>query len=323
LRQSPDPDDLAGDGLRDPTPRPATVKRLLLITGLWPTPDNPSVGIFVKRRVGGWPITVVGPRSYRGPMPLRYLSLAVRAVTARGRYAGVEAHPLFPSGLIGLLAARIRRVPLVVYAHGSDVRETAVENVVYRFLTKLVIRGAAEVAANSLDTARLVSQLGGRPTVIAPGVDLELFRPSPRPSTRRVLYLGGTNRGKGYDVARSHADTLFGPGLRTLSSDEVAVAMAEHDVVFVPSRAEGYGLVAAEAIASGRWVVARNVGGLREIVEDGVTGTLVDDDADFEAAIRTVPAYDPNDVAAHATKFSLEAANAAMAALWERVQKSG
>jgi glycosyltransferase involved in cell wall biosynthesis len=295
------------------------VSRLLLVTGLWPTPDRPSAGIFVKRRVAGQTITVIAPRSYRGWMPLRYMSLAIRAVMAPRPFVGVEAHPLFPAGLIGLLAARIRRIPLVVFAHGADVRETAVENVVYRFLTGLVVRGAAAIVTNSMDTATLVLRLGGTPTVIPPGVDLEVFRPSTRPSARRVLYLGGTDPRKGYNVARSHADTLLGPGLRTLSPDDVAAAIAAHDIVLVPSHAEPYGLVAAEAIASGRWVVARNVGGLREIVDDGVTGTLVADDAGFAAAITAVPDYDPYVVAAHAVRFSLEEANLELAALWDRV----
>lgn len=48
------------------------------------------------------------------------------------------------------------------------------------------------------------------------------------------------------------------------------------DVVAVPSYTESYGLVAAEAIASGCPVVAAKVGGLLTVVEDGVTGLLVD-----------------------------------------------
>lgn len=297
------------------------MSRLLLVTGLWPTSDEPTAGIFVKRRVAGQPVTVIAPRSYRGWMPLRYLTLAIRAVAVRGTFAGVEAHPLFPTGLIGLLVARMRRVPLVVYAHGSDVRETAVENILYRFLARSVVRGAAAIVTNSVDTAALVSRLGGTATVIPPGVDLAKFRPSPRPRPRRVLYLGGSDPAKGYDVARSLADTLLGPGLQTLGPDEVSAVIAEHDVVLMPSRAEAFGLVAAEAIASGRWVVARSVGGLRDTVEDGVTGTLVADDDDFAAAIAAVPEYDPYVVAARAARFSLEAANAAMTAVWDRVSR--
>ena len=43
----------------------------------------------------------------------------------------------------------------------------------------------------------------------------------------------------------------------------------------VPSRREGYGVVAREAMAYGRPVVATGVGGLVDAVEDGFTGLLV------------------------------------------------
>ena len=47
-------------------------------------------------------------------------------------------------------------------------------------------------------------------------------------------------------------------------------------VVCVPSRREGYGVVAREAMAYGRPVVATRVGGLADAIEDGVSGVLVD-----------------------------------------------
>jgi len=46
-------------------------------------------------------------------------------------------------------------------------------------------------------------------------------------------------------------------------------------VVCVPSRREGYGQVAREAMAHGRPVVASAVGGLADAVSDGETGVLV------------------------------------------------
>ena len=86
-------------------------------------------------------------------------------------------------------------------------------------------------------------------------------------------------------------------------------------MVLVPSEAEGFGIVAVEAIASGRWVVASDVGGLREIVIDGVNGTLVAD-GDFAAALAAVPDYEPLTVARSAARFSLDRWHAELAAIW-------
>ena len=142
--------------------------------------------------------------------------------------------------------------------------------------------------------------------------------PSPRPAERRVLYLGGRNSRKGYEVARGLADTLVGPWLRDVEPAEVPALIAAHDVVLVPSVAEPFGLVAVEAIASGRWVVASAVGGLRDIVRDGVNGTLVTD-GDFAGALARVPDYDPFAIAPTVERYSLAAWQAAMARVWDEV----
>lgn len=54
-----------------------------------------------------------------------------------------------------------------------------------------------------------------------------------------------------------------------------AALMARADVVAVPSLSEAFGLVAAEALALGRPVVASDVGGLPEVVGRSPRGTLV------------------------------------------------
>lgn len=58
--------------------------------------------------------------------------------------------------------------------------------------------------------------------------------------------------------------------------ERLADFYAAADVVLVPSRSESFGLVALEAGAVGTPVIAAAVGGLRHVVSDGVSGTLVE-----------------------------------------------
>ena len=60
------------------------------------------------------------------------------------------------------------------------------------------------------------------------------------------------------------------------------------DVVVQKSLAEGFGLTVAEAMWKGRPVVASAVGGIRDQVEDGLTGLLVEDPRDLVAFGRAV-----------------------------------
>jgi len=84
------------------------------------------------------------------------------------------------------------------------------------------------------------------------------------------------------------------------------------DVVGVPSYSESFGLVALEAQACGRPVIATDVGGLRHAVRDGHTGRLVDghdtdDWADALGAMLDHPAERARlgaNAAAHASRFS-------------------
>jgi glycosyltransferase involved in cell wall biosynthesis len=300
---------------------PRATPRILLLTRIWPRPDRPSVGTFVRDRARDVPdLAVVRPRRRALPGPLVYLGLLLDALGVRGPLRGVEAHMLLPTGLIGWLVARLRGVPLVVYVHGGDVRGWESWSAPRRWLGRFVARRAARVLTNSADTAAHVRGLGADPVVVPPGVDLAAYRPSPRPrpGDRRVLYLGGKNPRKGHEVAVALADTLVGPWLDDRDPSEIPALIAAHDVVLVPSLAEPFGLVAVEAIASGRWVVARDVGGLRDIVVDGVNGTLVAD-GDFAGALARVPDYDPATIAATVAHYGLAAWQAAMARAWDEI----
>ncbi len=72
--------------------------------------------------------------------------------------------------------------------------------------------------------------------------------------------------------------------------DRLADYYAMADVCVVPSLTESFGLVALEAQAQGTPVVAASVGGLREVVDDGVTGYLVEghDPEDYARAMSDI-----------------------------------
>ena len=72
--------------------------------------------------------------------------------------------------------------------------------------------------------------------------------------------------------------------------DDVPALLAQAAVVVVPSRSEGLGLSALEAMAAGKPVVASAVGGLREVVIHEETGLLVppEDPAALAAALKSL-----------------------------------
>ena len=60
-----------------------------------------------------------------------------------------------------------------------------------------------------------------------------------------------------------------------VSREELPLYYGASDAVVIPSYYESFGLVAVEAMASGRPVIASRVGGLVSIVTDGVDGYLI------------------------------------------------
>ena len=115
-----------------------------------------------------------------------------------------------------------------------------------------------------------------------------------------ALYVGRLSEEKGVrdlaEAARGLPLVVVGDGpLRSLfpqavgfvPPSELGAYYERASVVVVPSRREGYGMVAREAMAYGRPVVATAVGGLVDAVEDGVTGltTRARDPADLRAAM--------------------------------------
>ena len=110
----------------------------------------------------------------------------------------------------------------------------------------------------------------------------------------RMIVVGGPSGQSGNEEQRSIRETADRLGLGDAVTwwgvqphGRLPVFYRAADVLVVPSRSESFGLVAAEAQASGLPVVAANVGGLRYVVRDGTSGLLVDgwDPSDYGKAL--------------------------------------
>jgi glycosyltransferase involved in cell wall biosynthesis len=62
---------------------------------------------------------------------------------------------------------------------------------------------------------------------------------------------------------------------KSLTTPEVAQALDDATILVLPSRSEGLGRVVVEAFCRGRGVVGSRVGGIPDLVKDGMSGVLV------------------------------------------------
>jgi glycosyltransferase involved in cell wall biosynthesis len=101
----------------------------------------------------------------------------------------------------------------------------------------------------------------------------------------------------------------------------------EMDIVLMPSRSEGFGLTAIEAMACGCVVVASDVGGLPEVVRDGICGLLhrTEDVHDMTSKISSLIASSElyhslqKNALQHVQKFSFQRYASAVCDLYERL----
>ncbi len=234
----------------------------------------------------------------------------------------VHTH-LFHADVYGLPAAALAGVAARVSTkHGfNEFRERRAIAAADRAVARLATRQVAISAG----LARYLEETEG----FAPGTfDVVHYgiaagpEPPPSPLEPRFVAIGRLIPIKGFDVllrafalARAEIPELrleiAGEGpleqkLRALASDGVTFLgrvtpvqplLESAAACVVPSRGEGFGMVALEAMERGRAVVASSVGGLQELVDDGVTGRLVPpEDVEALAATLIEVARDPGSV---------------------------
>jgi glycosyltransferase involved in cell wall biosynthesis len=208
---------------------------------------------------------------------------------------------LFHADVLGLPAGALARVPVRVSTkHGfnefrSKPSIAAADRAVARF-------AHAQVAISHGLARYLADTEGFRPdafTIIHYGIEPGNEPPSP-PAAPRLVAVGRLIPIKGFDIllrafelaqAEVPGLTLEVAGAGPLDSElrrrapeevtflgrvsPVGELYERNAVVVVPSRGEGFGMVALEAAERGRAAIVTDVGGLPEIVVDGETGIVV------------------------------------------------
>jgi teichuronic acid biosynthesis glycosyltransferase TuaC len=271
--------------------------RVLIVTNMYPTPERPEYGRFVRDQVealerrGDVELEVFsfppGPRSY---------AAAARRLRARYRPAGrrfdvVHAH----FGLTAWPALLASLGPVVVTLHGNDLFHPRSNRI-----TRAALPFTALPAAVSREFSENLRGAGTtrRVAVLPVGIDLERFRPIPRREARERLGLHSdgpyllfphdpSRRLKRFDRAQEAAGDVPLLHMGRVPPDEVPYWINAANAVVVPSQAEGFGLSAIEAIACGVPAFGTPVG-IHPVALHGIAGAYCapwDRDA-WRAALR-------------------------------------
>jgi glycosyltransferase involved in cell wall biosynthesis len=277
--------------------------KVVVLTTSYPRDVNDVAGRFVADAVDGVrglgvDVEVVSPATFNHfgiaygggiaqnlrakPWKLALVPAFVAAYARAARVAARDADLVHAHWIPSAIAARAAGKPYVLQVWGTDVELARRAPALVRPL----IRGARQVIAASSFLAGEARALGARHERVVPfGVDLpaEVADPEEPP---HVLYAGRLSEEKGVlefvEATEGLPRVIVGDGpLRPRVPDAVGFAPPAQlggyyeraAVVCVPSRREGYGLAAREAMAYGRPLVATRVGGLADL--DGPGAVLV------------------------------------------------
>jgi glycosyltransferase involved in cell wall biosynthesis len=254
--------------------------KVLVLTTSYPPNGGSFVAASVEAaRLVGFDVDVVSPSSFRhfgiagghgivGNLRARpWLTLLVPAMLWNMRRAAsridcdlVHAHWL----VSGVVAATLRK-PYVVQPWGTDVA----------LLGRLPWRFPRVIAASRFLAEQMGAQIVPTPVPIPERVgepeEVCLFAGRLSPEKGIAEFLEATDGLPRLVVGAGPVDVPESVG----AVPDLGPYYERAAVVVVPSHREGYGMVAREAMAYGRAVVATDVGGLRDAIEDGVDGVLV------------------------------------------------
>lgn len=219
---------------------------------------------------------------------------AIEPVVRRQQFDVVLVNWAYPDAYGVMLLAAKMNFPFATTVQGSDVN-VFFDNPARK---RQILRALRVSRAVFCRSEALRTKLAGEDieaTTVYNGIDRQKFRPLDRaeccrklgldPARKRVLYVGNLLPVKGPTVlaqARVDAEVIFvGTGPEPVKSvgarphDEIPVWMNASDVLCLPSLNEGMPNVALEAMACGLPVVASRVGGVPEVVREGVNGLMV------------------------------------------------
>lgn len=195
----------------------------------------------------------------------------------------------------------------VIYcAHGwSFTRDSGMlKNKVYAAIERVLARGCDSII-NISKSEQNAAEVFGLPVKKMITIDNSIVVPAILPKKRefdgklRILFVGRFDRQKGVDLLVEAAKKLPQMAFKLagrpvvggfsiaddelpnnvellgwLTPEEVAKEMLNSDAVIIPSRWEGFGLVALEAMSNQCAVLGANVGGLANIIDSDEIGKL-------------------------------------------------